>query len=80
LESGLELNEFIIDFVHRSSIQSQALAYFITNWTSSPQSEATHSDKVVWRVFYDGSWGSSGAGAATIIVSPSKVKSFPVYK
>jgi hypothetical protein len=28
-----ELNEFTIDFVHRSSIQSQALAYFIVDWT-----------------------------------------------
>jgi hypothetical protein len=28
-----ELNEFVIDFVHRSYIQSQALADFITDWT-----------------------------------------------
>jgi hypothetical protein len=28
-----ELNEFTIDFVHRSSIQSQALADFIADWT-----------------------------------------------
>jgi hypothetical protein len=28
-----ELNEFIIDFVHRSSIQSQTLADFIADWT-----------------------------------------------
>jgi hypothetical protein len=28
-----ELNEFIIYFMHRSSIQSQALAYFIADWT-----------------------------------------------
>jgi hypothetical protein len=28
-----ELNEFTIDFVHRSSIQSQALADFIVEWT-----------------------------------------------
>jgi hypothetical protein len=28
-----ELNEFTIDYVHRSSIQSQALADFIADWT-----------------------------------------------
>jgi hypothetical protein len=28
-----ELNEFTIDFVHKSSIQSQGLAYFIADWT-----------------------------------------------
>jgi hypothetical protein len=27
-----DLNEFTIDFVHRSSIQSQALADFIVDW------------------------------------------------
>jgi hypothetical protein len=29
----VELNEFTIDYVHRSSIQSQALADFIADWT-----------------------------------------------
>jgi hypothetical protein len=28
-----ELNEFSIDYVHRSSIQSQALVDFIADWT-----------------------------------------------
>jgi hypothetical protein len=28
-----ELNEFSIDYVHKSSIQSQALADFIADWT-----------------------------------------------
>jgi hypothetical protein len=28
-----ELNEFTIDYVHKSSIQSQALADFIADWT-----------------------------------------------
>jgi hypothetical protein len=30
---AVELNEFSIDYVHRSSIQSQALADFIADWT-----------------------------------------------
>jgi hypothetical protein len=30
---AVELNEFTIDYVHRSSIQSQALADFIADWT-----------------------------------------------
>jgi hypothetical protein len=32
-----ELNEFTIDYVHRSSIQSQALADFIAEWTPGAQ-------------------------------------------
>jgi hypothetical protein len=42
-----ELNEFIIDFVHTSSIQSQALANFIANWTPGSRNEAIQSNEVV---------------------------------
>jgi hypothetical protein len=34
-----ELNEFTIDFVHRSSIQSQALPDFIVDWMSGAHEE-----------------------------------------
>jgi hypothetical protein len=34
-----ELNEFTIDYVHRSSIQFQALADFIADWTLGAQDE-----------------------------------------
>jgi hypothetical protein len=69
-----ELNEFYIDYVHRSSIQSQALADFIADWTPGAQEEETSKDVEVWTVFCDGSWGTFGAGAATVLVAPSKVK------
>jgi ribonuclease HI len=29
-----------------------------------------------WTLFYDGSWGTFRAGAATILISPSKIKTF----
>jgi hypothetical protein len=50
-----ELNEFCIDYVHRSSIQSQALADFIADWTPGAQEEETSKDAEVWIVFCDGS-------------------------
>jgi hypothetical protein len=68
-----ELNEFTIDYVHRSSIQSQALADFIADWTPGAQEEVTK-DAEAWTVFCDGSWGTFGAGAATVLVVPSKVR------
>jgi hypothetical protein len=68
-----ELNEFSIDYVHRSSIQSQALADFIADWTPGAQEEASK-DAEAWTVFCDGSWGTFGAGAATVLVAPSKVR------
>ena len=39
-----ELNEFTIDYVHRSSIQSQALADFIADWTLGAQDEESIKD------------------------------------
>jgi ribonuclease HI len=69
-----ELNEFTIDYVHRSSIQSQALADFIADWTPGAHEEGTSKDTEAWTVFCDGSWGTFGAGAAAVLVAPSKVK------
>jgi ribonuclease HI len=68
-----ELNEFSIDYVHRSSIQSQALADFIADWTPGAQEEASK-DAEAWTVFCDGSWGTFGAGAGAVLVAPSKVR------
>jgi hypothetical protein len=39
-----ELNEFFIDYVHRSSIQSQALADFFVDWTPGAQEEEATKD------------------------------------
>jgi hypothetical protein len=68
-----ELNEFSIDYVHRSSIQSQALADFIADWTPGAQEEVTK-DIEAWTIFGDGSWGTFGAGAVVVLVAPSKVR------
>jgi ribonuclease HI len=39
-----ELNKFTIDYVHRSLIQSQTLAYFIVDWTLGAQDEERTND------------------------------------
>jgi hypothetical protein len=69
-----ELNEFSIDYVHRSSIQSQALADFIVDWTPGAQGEEATKDAEAWTVFCDGSWGTFSAGAVVVLVAPSKVR------
>jgi hypothetical protein len=69
-----ELNEFSIDYVHRSSIQSQALADFIADWTPGAQEEEATKDAEAWTIFFDGSWGTFDAGAAAVLVAPSKVR------
>jgi ribonuclease HI len=69
-----ELNEFTIDYMHRSTIQSQALVDFIADWTPGAHEEGTSKDAEAWTVFCDGSWGAFGAGAVAVLVAPSKVK------
>jgi hypothetical protein len=69
-----ELNEFTIDYIHRSSIQSQALADFIADWTPGAQGEEATKDVEARTVFCDGSWGSFSVGAAAVLVAPSKVR------
>jgi hypothetical protein len=64
-----ELNEFTIDFVHRSSIQSQALVHFIADWTPWAHEGHLINDEA-WTVFCDDSWGTFGAGATTVLISP----------
>jgi hypothetical protein len=49
------LNEFTIDFVHRSSIQSHALADFIIDWTRGALDEEKTNDAEAWTIFCDGS-------------------------
>jgi hypothetical protein len=68
-----ELNEFTIDYVHRSSIQSKALADFIADWTPGAQDEERINDVEAWTIFCDGSWGTFGAGAAAVLAAPSRV-------
>ena len=75
----VELNEFTIDYVHGSSIRYQALAYFIADWTPGAQEEKINKDAEAWTVFCDGSWGTFGAGAAAVLVAPSKVKTPQSY-
>jgi ribonuclease HI len=71
---AVELNEFTIDYVHRSSIQSQALADFIADWTPGAQEEETNKNAKAWTVFCDGSWGTFGAGVVAVLIAPSKVR------
>jgi ribonuclease HI len=60
--------------VHRSSIQSQALADFIADWTPGAQKEEINKEAEAWTVFCDGSWGTFGVGAVVVLVAPSKVR------
>jgi hypothetical protein len=50
------------------------LADFIADWTPGAQGEEVIKGAEAWTIFCDGSWGTFGAGAATVLVAPSKVR------
>jgi len=55
-------------------IKSQALADFMVDWTpSAHQSSPTQAQ--VWRLYTDGAWGHLGAGASTVLIAPSSLRS-----
>jgi hypothetical protein len=58
---AMELSEHVVDFKKRSAIKSQILA----DLGVVPESR--------WLVYCDGAWGI-GAGAAAILISPSRIK------
>jgi ribonuclease HI len=68
------LNEFTIDYVHISSIQSHVLVDFIADWTPGAQGKEVAKDAEAWTIFCDGSSRTFGAGAAAVLVAPSKVR------
>jgi ribonuclease HI len=55
-------------------IQSQALAYFIADWTPEARDEERINDDEAWTIFCDGSWWTFGTRAAAVLVAPSKVR------
>jgi hypothetical protein len=72
---AVEPSEFAIDFIHRTTIQSQALVDFVVDWTPASEGVQLPAESEVWQVHCDGSWTVSGAGAAAIIRSPSGTSS-----
>jgi ribonuclease HI len=67
---AIELSQFEISYVPRTTVKSQALADFVANWTplthQNPQPQTQ-----IWMLYTDGAWGHLGAEASTILVAPS---------
>jgi hypothetical protein len=71
---AMELSEHIVDFEKRSTIKSQVLADFVTDWTEP----SSYTEGIVvdtpWQVLYDEASGVSGAKAAAILTIHLGVK------
>jgi hypothetical protein len=71
---AMELSEHVIDFEKRSIIKSQILANFIEDWTEATSYTEDSVLESSWQVYYDRAYGSTGAGATIILISPSGLK------
>ncbi|KAL0403906.1 UNVERIFIED_CONTAM: hypothetical protein Sradi_2031400 [Sesamum radiatum] len=65
---AVELNEYDISYLPRTTIKAQTLADFVSEVTGAPPEE-THKDEK-WLLHVDGSSTIQGSGAAIVITSP----------
>ena len=68
-----EINDFVIEFVGRNTIKSQALTDFLANRTPDTPNTAKVIEPI-WTVHTDRAWGSAGTGIAAILTSSSGIK------
>jgi hypothetical protein len=67
----MELSEYVIDVKKHSTIKLQVLANFVAEWKEPGSVIEGVVTESPWLVYCDGVWGIAGAGAATILISPS---------
>jgi hypothetical protein len=70
----MELLEHVIEFEKCSAIKSQILADFVAEWMESGYATEGTVLESPWLVYCDGAWGTGGAKAAAILISPSRIK------
>lgn len=69
-----ELNEYVVDFQHRSTIKSQVLADFITDWTPAADNTTLEFQEPIWTAHCDGAWCAAGAGISAVLTPPNGPK------
>jgi hypothetical protein len=66
---AVEIGQYDIEFVSRRAIKSQALAYFIAEWTDSGLRGIDELPDH-WVMYFDGSYTLKGAGAGVVLIPP----------
>ncbi|KAL0458949.1 UNVERIFIED_CONTAM: hypothetical protein Slati_0522100 [Sesamum latifolium] len=67
-EMGVELSEYDISYLPRTTIKAQALADFVSKMTEMTMKEASQDQK--WLLHIDGSSTAQGSGAGIVITTP----------
>jgi hypothetical protein len=71
---AMELSEHVFDFEKQSARKSQNLSNFVVEWTELGSAIEGVIPESPWLVYCDRAWGTVGAGAPAILISPSKIK------
>jgi hypothetical protein len=65
----VEIDQYNIEFIPRRAIKSQALTYFIAEWTDSGlRGIGDLPDH--WVMYFDGSYTLKGVGAGIVLIPP----------
>jgi hypothetical protein len=67
---GIELSTFDINYRARTSIKSQILEDFVTDWTEAPDGEP-EPEPETWVMHFDGSKQHQGSGDGVTLKSPT---------
>ncbi|KAK4403212.1 Retrovirus-related Pol polyprotein from transposon [Sesamum angolense] len=67
-QNDVELSEYDISYLPRSTIKAQALADFVSKMAGTPMEDASKVEK--WLLHVDGSSTTQGSGAGIVITSP----------
>jgi hypothetical protein len=70
----MELSEHVVDFEKRSAIKSHIMADIVAEWMEPGSDNKGTIPESLWFVYCDGAWGSTGAGSAAVLISPSEIK------
>jgi hypothetical protein len=66
---AVEIGQYDVEFVPQRAIKSQALTYFITEWTDSGLRGIDELPNH-WVMYFDGSYTLKGAGANVVLIPP----------
>ena len=72
---AIELSEFDIRYMPKTSIKGQVLADFVMKFTSAAPDESaqTMTDLPIWKLSVDGASNAQGSGAGLILTSPKGI-------
>jgi hypothetical protein len=71
---AMELSEYVVDSEKRSMMKLQILVDVVAGWMEPGSLTEGIIPEASWVIYYNGAWVIIGTGAATILISPFRIK------